>query len=118
MIPLAVIFVLHGCLGTKTDNNVKRLLLNDPDIIAERLTRLEGTVATLDTTVKQLTAENQQQQNHIQHLETALRDQHSKYVLCIVHSLKITIIKINHVRYLRLQKCYANKEPIIIVSVL
>ena len=112
MIPLAAIFVLHGCLGTITDNNVKRLLLNDPDIIAERLTRLEGTVAILDTTVKQLTAENQQHKNHIQHLETALRDQHSKYVYCIVHSLKITIIS---VCYFRLQKYYANKESIIMV---
>ena len=77
MIPLAVIFVLHGCLCTIADNDVKRLLLNDPDVIAERLTRLEGTVAILDTTVKQLTTENQQHKNHIQHLETALRDQHN-----------------------------------------
>lgn len=115
MIPLAVIFVLHGCIGTITDNNGKRLLLNDPDVIAERLTRLEGTVAILDTTVKQLTAENQQQQNHIQHLETALRDQQSKYVYCIFHSLTITIMS---VRYFRLQMCYANKKSFIIVSVL
>ena len=96
MIPLAVIFVLHGCLCTIADNDVKRLLLNDPDVIAERLTRLEGTVAILDATVKQLTTENQQHKNHIQHLETALRDQHSKYVYCIVHSLKIAFISVRY----------------------
>ena len=93
MITLAVFFVLHGCLGTITDNNVKRLLLNDPDVIAERLTRLESSVSLLAT-------ENQQLKAHIQHLETALSDQHGKYKYCIAisYSLITKIMAVYHFR--------------------
>lgn len=39
----------------------KRLLLNDPDVMNNRLNRMESVVAILNATVRQLTSENHQQ---------------------------------------------------------
>ncbi|XP_076070769.1 uncharacterized protein LOC143042370 [Mytilus galloprovincialis] len=39
----------------------KRILLNDPDVLVNRLNRVENIVAILNATVKQLSTENQQQ---------------------------------------------------------
>ncbi|VDI29571.1 Hypothetical predicted protein [Mytilus galloprovincialis] len=50
----------------------KRLLLNDPDVLVNRLNRLESVVAVLNNTVVQLKTENQQQEQTIQQLQSSL----------------------------------------------
>ena len=43
---------------TKTDDMNKRLLLNDPDIVASRLRNLELTIQSLQSTVAKLESKN------------------------------------------------------------
>ncbi|VDI47796.1 Hypothetical predicted protein [Mytilus galloprovincialis] len=49
------------CVVNLITTEDKRLLLNDPDVLINRLNRVENIVAVLNATVKQLSTENQQQ---------------------------------------------------------
>ncbi|XP_071124087.1 TBC1 domain family member 5 homolog A-like [Mytilus edulis] len=51
----------------------KRLLLNDPDVLVNRLNRVENIVAILNATVKRLSTENQQQTLTIQQQEKTIQ---------------------------------------------
>lgn len=58
----------------------KRLLLNDPDVLVNRLNRVESILAILNATVKQQSTENQQmavtiqqQNNMIQQQQTSIQ---------------------------------------------
>ncbi|XP_071126811.1 uncharacterized protein [Mytilus edulis] len=60
----------------------KRLLLNDQDVLVNRLNRLESVMAVLNATVKQLTTDNlqqavtiQKQENMIQQQQTSIQQQ-------------------------------------------
>ncbi|CAG2247115.1 unnamed protein product [Mytilus edulis] len=56
----------------------KRLLLTDPDVILDRLTRLENQVVQLQNDNRKLTQENQQQTLTIKAMETSLADVHKQ----------------------------------------
>ncbi|XP_063416064.1 short-chain collagen C4-like [Mytilus trossulus] len=51
---------------TSSNINSKRLLLNDPDVINNRLIRLEGIVSMLNASLQQVTTENQKQEQENQ----------------------------------------------------
>ncbi|CAC5406469.1 unnamed protein product [Mytilus coruscus] len=53
----------------------KRLLFNDPDVLVNRLNRVENIVAILNATVRQLTTKNQQQAVTIQQQENMILQQ-------------------------------------------
>ncbi|VDI12477.1 Hypothetical predicted protein, partial [Mytilus galloprovincialis] len=53
----------------------KRLLLNDPDVLVNRLNRVESVLAILNATVKQLTTDNKQQAVTIQQQENMIQQQ-------------------------------------------
>ncbi|VDH99287.1 Hypothetical predicted protein [Mytilus galloprovincialis] len=66
----------------------KRLLLNDPDVMNNRLNRMESVVAILNATVKQLTSQNhqliltnQQQDIIIQQQQTSIQQQEQTIIL-------------------------------------
>ncbi|CAG2187045.1 unnamed protein product [Mytilus edulis] len=55
------------------EKDVKRLLLNDPDVVQDRLNRMENMLVILNNTVKQQTTTNQQQATTIQLLQAEIR---------------------------------------------
>ncbi|CAG2198484.1 unnamed protein product [Mytilus edulis] len=55
----------------------KRLLLNDPDLLVNRLNHVENVVAILNATVRQLTTENNQQAVTNQQQEKTIQEQQS-----------------------------------------
>lgn len=65
-----LVFVIHtyDAIGVN-----RRLLLNDPDVIIHRLATMENTVAALNTTLQQVLAVNQQQENTIHQLDRQLQ---------------------------------------------
>ncbi|VDH99288.1 Hypothetical predicted protein, partial [Mytilus galloprovincialis] len=65
-------FDLIQCVNLVTTEE-KRLLLNDPDVLVNRLNRVENIVATLNATVKRLSTENQQQTLTIQQQEKTIQ---------------------------------------------
>ena len=58
----------------------KRILLNDPDVVAERMNRFEQTVAQLKADNLQLEQRLQQNTHHIQTLQSSLQSMYSKTV--------------------------------------
>ena len=76
------ILLISGVLNTE---NSKRLLLNDPSVLADRLTKLESKIQQLmsakqqqDATIQQLKSGKQQQDATIQQLQATL-NQHGKF---------------------------------------
>lgn len=71
-----VFLFLSICLNVLIVNTLqedsKRLLLNDPDVILDRLTRLENQVVQLQNDNKILTQENQQQALTIKTVEASM----------------------------------------------
>lgn len=67
---------LSICLNVLVVNTLqedpKRLLLNDPDVILDRLTRLENQVVQLQNDNKILTQKNQQQALTIKTVEASM----------------------------------------------
>ncbi|CAC5406467.1 unnamed protein product [Mytilus coruscus] len=63
------------CVVNTVKTNEKRLLLNDPDVLVNRLNRVESIVSILNATVKQLSTENQQQMLTIQQREKTINQQ-------------------------------------------
>lgn len=53
------------------EKDVKRLLLNDPDVINDRLNRMENMLSILNTTVKQQSLTIQLQKSEIKQLQSA-----------------------------------------------
>ena len=78
------ILLISGVLNTE---NSKRLLLNDPSVLADRLTKLESKI-------QQLTFDRQKQDATIQQLQAALI-QHGKFTLNIIHYIFHTIVILN-----------------------
>jgi chromosome segregation ATPase len=80
-------FVIYILLisGVLNAENSKRLLLNDPSVLADRLTKLESKIQQLmsgkqqqDATIQQLKSGKQQQDATIQQLQATL-NQHGKF---------------------------------------
>lgn len=72
-------------ISSKDDS--KRLLLTDPDVILNRLTRLENLVEQLQNDNRKLTQENQQQTLTMKAMETSFADvqkQQSEYYYWLV----------------------------------
>ena len=72
-------FVIYILLisGVLNAENSKRLLLNDPSVLADRLTKLESKIQQQDVTIQQLMSGKQQQDATIQQLQATL-NQHGK----------------------------------------
>ena len=78
------LLVFLGC--TFLIEGKKRILLNDPDVVAERMNRFEQTVAQLkadnlqlETRLQQVLAENHQNTHLIQTLQSSFSKLQSKY---------------------------------------
>ncbi|CAC5406470.1 unnamed protein product [Mytilus coruscus] len=71
MILLLVYFLCFRVNIVHTED--KRLLLNDPDVLVNRLNRVESVLAVLNSTVVQLKTENQQQALTIQQQERTIQ---------------------------------------------
>ena len=73
-------FVIYIVLisGVLNAENSKRLLLSDPSVLANRLTKLENKIQQQDVTIQQLMSGKQQQDATIQQLQATL-NQHGKF---------------------------------------
>lgn len=60
------------------ENDVKRLLLNDPDVVQDRFNRMENMLAMLNSTVKQLSLSTLQQATTIQQQGTTIQQQQTE----------------------------------------
>jgi hypothetical protein len=67
---------------TKTDDMNKRLLLNDPDVVASRLRNLELTIQSLQSTVAKLESKNAE-------YEAKMSAIHGLYHITILSDIKI-----------------------------
>ncbi|XP_071124083.1 short-chain collagen C4-like [Mytilus edulis] len=76
MVVLCLIFFLCFKVNLVTTEE-KRLLLNDPDVLVNRLNNVENIVAILNATVRQLTTENKQQAATNQQQEKTIQLQQS-----------------------------------------
>ena len=74
-------FVIYIVLfsGVLNAENSKRLLLNDPSVLADRLTKLESKIQQQDVTIQQLMSGKQHQDATIQQLLSTL-NQHGKFI--------------------------------------
>lgn len=78
-----VLILLNICLNVLivsplTDDS-KRLLLNDPDVILDRLTKLENLVVQLQSDNSKLTQENQQHTLNMKAMEISISTLQSEY---------------------------------------
>lgn len=77
MIKRCLLYVIYCCdlISLCTSSNSKRLLLNDPDVINNRLIRLEGIVSMLNTSLQLVTTENHRQEQEIQRQSQEIQQQ-------------------------------------------
>lgn len=72
----------------------KRLLLNDPDVLVNRMNRLESIVAVLNSTVQQQSITIQKQEKTIKQLHDYVSTTQSKtFMLFIIHTFNLLFIK-------------------------
>lgn len=63
-----------------TNQNKKRLLLNDPDVVANRFNQLELEIQTMKSEILSMKTESQQKTTRIYQLETKLQSLSGIYV--------------------------------------